>query len=55
MPNILGNHSFPVHTYRWRQIAVCKEEWPLKNLIPHDKCDDYRIISNEPAKEREEK
>ena len=51
MPNILGNHSFPVHTYRWCQIAVCSEKWPLMNLIPHDKCDEYRIISNDPEKE----
>lgn len=22
MPNILGNHSMPVHSYRWKYIAV---------------------------------
>ena len=54
MPNILGNHSFPVHTYRWRQIAVSEAKWALENLIPPDKRDEYRIISNEPEKEREE-
>ena len=53
MPNILGNHSFPVHTYRWRQIAISKARWALENLIPLDKRDEYRIISNEPEKERE--
>ena len=53
MPNIFGNHSFPVHTYRWRQIAVSKARWALENLIPLDKRDEYRIISNEPEKERE--
>ena len=53
MPNILGNHSFLVHTYRWRQIAVSEAKWALENLIPLDERDEYRIISNEPEKERE--
>ena len=22
MPNILGNHSMPVHTYRWKEIPA---------------------------------
>lgn len=46
MPNILGNHSFPVHTYRWKAIAMCEEKEPLeeemKNLDPKN----YRITSN---------
>lgn len=53
MPNILGNHSFPVHTYRWRTIAVSEEKYALENLIPTDKRREYRVICNEPEKERE--
>lgn len=53
MPNVLGNRSFPVHTYRWVQIAVCEVKYPLENLIPAAKRNEYRIISNEPEKERE--
>ena len=53
MPNILGNHSFPVHTYRWRAIAISNEKYELENLIPTDKRSEYRVISNEPGKERE--
>lgn len=29
-PNILGNHSMPVYSYRWRDIAVCDELEPLE-------------------------
>lgn len=32
MPNVLGNHSFPVHTYRWPTIAVSEEKYALENL-----------------------
>ena len=52
MPNILGNHSFPVHTYRWRTIAVSSERYALENLIPTDKRSEYRVICNEPENER---
>ena len=51
MPNILGNHSFPVHTYRWRAIAVSEERYALENLIPTDKRSEYRVICNEQEKE----
>lgn len=34
MPNILGNHSFPVHTYRWRDIAISDDLEALKKLMP---------------------
>ena len=53
MPNILGNHSFPVHTYRRRTIAVSEEKYVLENLIPSGKSSEYRVICNEPEKERE--
>lgn len=47
MPNILGGHSMPVHTERWKQVAVCEEREPLKDYIARMKNkDDYRIISN---------
>lgn len=46
LPNILGNHSFPVHTYRWKTVAVCKTEEPLQRMIPADRAADYLIISN---------
>lgn len=44
LPNVLGNHSMPVHTYRWKTIAVCAEREPLKELLVH--CappENYRI------------
>jgi len=25
MPNVLGNHNMPVHTYRWTDVAVCNK------------------------------
>lgn len=41
MPNVLGNHSFPVYTYYWKDIAVSDDLMALKRLMPNDK--DYRI------------
>ena len=35
MPNILGNTSQPVHTYRWKAIYTCPERWPLEALLRH--------------------
>ncbi len=29
MPNILGNHSVPVHSCRWRSVANCEAKEPL--------------------------
>lgn len=47
MPNILGGHSTPVHTYRWKQIAVCEQREPLEKELKNRKNQDqYRIISN---------
>jgi hypothetical protein len=46
IPNILGNHSMPVHTYRWKTIAICEERKPLEDeLINMDK-DTHRITDN---------
>lgn len=50
MPNILGNHSMPVHTYRWRQIAVCAEKEPLQNAMSAMDPETHRIISNNDSK-----
>ena len=40
--NILGNHSMPVHTYRWKDIAVSSDLEELKKHLPNNP--DYRII-----------
>ena len=40
-PNVLGNHSFPVYTYYWKDIAVSDDLMALKRLMLNDK--DYRI------------
>lgn len=41
-PNILGNCSMPVHTYRWIDIAMCGD---LEQLISYAKKDgQHRII-----------
>lgn len=41
MPNILGNHSFPVYTYRWVDIAASDSREALEEIRP--KGNDYRI------------
>lgn len=46
MPNILGNHSFPVHTHRWKAIATCEDKELLeRELINRDR-NQYRVTSN---------
>lgn len=47
-PNILGNKSFPVETYRWKAIYVCPERWPLEDILSKLDRKNYRIISNQP-------
>lgn len=42
MPNTLGNHSFPVYTYRWKDIEMSNDRKLLEADMPNDK--DYRII-----------
>lgn len=51
MPNVLGNHSFPVETWRWKQIAVCGNKEPLEKMIPKGKEKEYRVISNNPKED----
>ena len=47
MPNILGNRSFPVHTHRWKAIAICEEREPLEEALSGMDKETHRIISNE--------
>ena len=47
IPNVLGNHNFPVHTYRWVDIAVSNDKEGLTNYMnvlqqQHQK-NEYRI------------
>lgn len=48
-PNILGNTSQPVHTYRWKAIYACPERWPLEVLLEKMDGRTHRITSNDPA------
>lgn len=41
--NVLGNHSMPVHTYRWRDVAVSDDRSSLEELIPDIRDSNYRI------------
>lgn len=52
MPNILGNRSFPVHTYRWKIIAKCEERKPLEEMLSNIDLSTHRITSNSPNKEQ---
>lgn len=51
MPNILGNKSFPVHTYRWRAIAMCEKREPLEKKLEKLNKSSYRITTNKIYKE----
>ena len=46
MPNVLGNHSFPVHTYRWKDIAASDDRAALAAIMPDDR--NYRIEDTRP-------
>lgn len=48
-PNILGNHSFPVHTYQWKDIAASDDREALVKVMPNDR--DYRIEDTDPPTE----
>ena len=50
-PNILGNHSFPVYSYRWKDIVAADskvnlEEYQANNGLTGD---GYRIIDTKEA------
>lgn len=49
MPNILGNHSFPVHTYRWKDVAMSDNRDDLEKIMPNNT--EYRIEDSQPFKE----
>lgn len=34
MPNILGNHSMPVYTYRWKDIYASDNKAALEAILP---------------------
>ena len=34
MPNILGGHSFPLYTYRWKDIAASNDRQALEDMMP---------------------
>lgn len=46
MPNILGNCSQPVPTYRWRAIAICEEKEPLEEVLETMDKKTHRVTSN---------
>ena len=42
MPNILGNHSFPVVAYRWKDILASDDKEVLEDYMTED--GNHRII-----------
>lgn len=52
LPNVLGNRSMPVHTYRWKDIMACAEREPLADKLVY--CaprENYRIVDTMAALE----
>lgn len=47
MPNVLGNHSMPIKTFRWRDVALSNDRESLERAIGgrHE----YRVIDTEEA------
>lgn len=41
IPNILGNRSMPVYSYRWKDIAISDNKSELEKIMPNNK--NYRI------------
>lgn len=35
-PNILGGHSMPVYSYRWKDIAASDSKEALEKIMPND-------------------
>lgn len=46
--NIQGGHGLPVHTYCWKAIYTCPEQWPLEDILAKLDKQNYRITSNQP-------
>ena len=45
MPCVIGNHSYPLPTYRWKDVAMSDDKAALEAMIKdHAK---YRIIDTE--------
>lgn len=42
-PNILGGHSFPIYTYRWKDIAASDDLLALEKLLAGLPSEKYRI------------
>lgn len=42
MPNILGNHSMPVKTFRWRDVAISNDREALERAAKRR--GDLRVI-----------
>jgi hypothetical protein len=49
MPNVLGNHSFPVYSYRWKDIAASDDKEALLDLMRNKT--DFRIEDTQARKE----
>ena len=45
-PNILGNHSCPVITYRWKDVAASDDRSELEKIMPNNR--EYRIEDTSP-------
>ena len=52
MPNILGNHSMPVYTYRWKDVAASDDKAALADIMPHSQ--GYRIEDTRPQEAGED-
>lgn len=49
-PNILGNHSFPVYTWEWRDVAVSNSKKALEQYMKdHALGAEYKIIDTREA------
>lgn len=46
LPNILGNHSMPVYSFRWKAIAVCESKEPLEVELEKMDKKTHRITNN---------
>ena len=45
MPCIIGNHSYPLPTYRWKDIAISDDRTALEAMIANKET--YRVIDTE--------
>lgn len=54
-PNILGNHSMPVYSYRWRDLYASDDKEALEQMMPdneNDRIEDTRRSENEQENNR---